>query len=348
MSVSADVKLRTIGPLVLFLFGTIFFRINIYFELELPDIILFDVIALLAGFICWQVGRWAVMTVQKKVPGLQRTQTRLLMLLLILPLLVNFSVFLRIGLQAVLRDQPLWPGLLDYTYTAGVMLFYNCVYITVYEGIYLFRQWQQTYEEKEQLLKTQWRARFDTLKSQVNPHFLFNSLNTLSALIAENPSRAEEFVEEMSTVYRYLLQTNERELTTLRTELAFTHSYFNLLKTRYGTGLALEVAVLEEHQDTMLPPLTLQMLIENAVKHNVILTEQPLHISIRSTADGRLVISNNLQRRSLRVESNQVGLSNIASKYRLLAQPNPTIEEVDAYFSVTLPLILPHNGSVHP
>ncbi|GAA4397081.1 hypothetical protein GCM10023187_05950 [Nibrella viscosa] len=343
MNMSTDVKLRLIGPVVLFLFGTIFFRINIYFEWPLPEIIGFNTIALVAGFSCWQIGRWLVRTVQKRFPGLQRTQTRLLILLLLFPVMVNVCVFLRHSLHTLLRDKPFWPDLLDYTYSAGIQIFYCCVYIAIYEGIYLFQQWRHTYEEKEHLLKTQWQARFDTLKSQVNPHFLFNSLNTLSALIAENPKRAEAFVEEMSTVYRYLLQTNDRELTTLRTELAFIHSYFHLLKTRYGTGLALNVAVPDEHQDTLLPPLTLQMLIENAVKHNVILTEQPLHISIESTNDGRLVVRNNLQRRAVRVESNKVGLSNIASKYRLLSQPNPTIEEAGNYFSVTLPLISTHD-----
>ncbi len=216
--------------------------------------------------------------------------------------------------------------------------FYHFIYIGIYEGSYLFIQWRKTNLEKEALLRMQWQGRFEVLKNQVNPHFLFNSLNTLSSLISENPNLAEAFVDDMASVYRYLLQTNERELTPLRKELDFIDSYYYLLKTRYGSGIALQVAVREEEKDALLPPLTLQMLVENAVKHNTMLPEQPLKIRIETT-DGFLQIKNTLQRKNVRVESNHVGLSNIASKYKLLKQPSPIIEEKDGQFIVTLPLL---------
>ncbi len=188
---------------------------------------------------------------------------------------------------------------------------------------------------KQEKTEVQIRA----LQAQINPHFLFNSLNTLSSLIDESPRQAGDFVDELSSVYRYLLRANEADLTPLRTELHFIESYFHLLKTRHGEGIRLETAVSDAFADSPLPPLTLQLLVENAVKHNVILPEEPLTVRIRTTPARQLVVENTLQRKRLRVESNGVGLSNIAVKYRLLGQAEPLVEEQNGWFRVTLPLL---------
>lgn len=193
--------------------------------------------------------------------------------------------------------------------------------------------------QRMQQEKTEMQMR--ALQSQINPHFLFNGLNTLSSLIDESPTQAADFVNELSNVYRYLLRSNENELTTLQIELRFINSYFHLLKTRFGHSIRLEVSVDESYLETQLPPLTLQLLVENAVKHNVVLAKKPLIIRIQTTDDQQLIVENSLQRKTLRVESNGVGLSNIAVKYRLLNQSPPLIEEHDDLFRVTLPLLAP-------
>ncbi|UFH56533.1 sensor histidine kinase [Spirosoma sp. KNUC1025] len=193
--------------------------------------------------------------------------------------------------------------------------------------------------QRMQQEKTEMQMR--ALQSQINPHFLFNGLNTLSSLIDESPRQAGEFVDELSNVYRYLLRSNENELTTLNVELRFILSYFHLLKTRFGRSIELDIDVDEQHQDALLPPLTLQLLVENAVKHNVVLPKQPLTIRIRTNSENQLIIENTLQRKKLSVESNGVGLSNIAVKYRLLNQSSPLIEEQEGWFRVTLPLLIP-------
>lgn len=179
------------------------------------------------------------------------------------------------------------------------------------------------------------------LQSQINPHFLFNSLNTLSSLIDEQPNQATDFVDELSTVYRYLLRSNDADLTALRVELRFIHSYFHLLRTRFGNSIDLTVDIDERYNEALLPPLTLQLLVENAVKHNIVLLEQPLIIRIRTTIEQQLVVENSLQRKNLHVESTGIGLSNIATKYRLLNQPIPVIDEYKGWFRVTLPLLMP-------
>lgn len=188
---------------------------------------------------------------------------------------------------------------------------------------------------KQQYTEAQMRA----LQSQVNPHFLFNALNTLSALIDENPRQATDYVDELSTVYRYLLRSADQELTTLSNELVFIQSYFQLLKTRFGDSVCPELSIDPTDYDARIPPLTLQLLVENAVKHNRVLPEEPLTIRIRTTKQGQLVVENNMQRRNVRVDSNGVGLNNIADKYRILGHPLPLIEEKEGWFRVTLPLL---------
>lgn len=180
------------------------------------------------------------------------------------------------------------------------------------------------------------------LQSQLNPHFLFNSLNSLSSLIADEPDKAERFVDEMSSVYRYLLRTNDHDLTTLQTELAFIDSYYHLLKTRYGSGIDLKKTIEEPFLHHKLPPLTLQLLLENAVKHNIVSADQPLLIRFATRPDGWLTVSNTLQRKPVnRVNSTQKGLLNIMTKYQLLGQPVPTVAESDGVFTVSFPLVQP-------
>ncbi|RRB07047.1 sensor histidine kinase [Larkinella rosea] len=192
----------------------------------------------------------------------------------------------------------------------------------------------------QQLRQEMSEVQMKALQSQLNPHFLFNSLNSLSSLIADEPVKAEQFVDEMASVYRYILQTNDVELTTLHRELQFIHSYFHLLQTRYARGIDLKIEVATHLMNSQLPPLTLQLLVENAVKHNIVSGDQPLKIHISTTEEAWLTVRNTLQRKSVdRVKSTQKGLLNILTKYKMLGQPTPTVLETGDEFVVTLPLI---------
>lgn len=224
-------------------------------------------------------------------------------------------------------------------------------YVTIYELLF-YRHDSSRYQqelalseqEREKLRVANLQSQFDVLKQQVNPHFLFNSLNSLSSLISEDPKQAEVFVDKLSGVYRYVLRANrgdgpEQHLTTLAAELAFMEAYYHLLQTRYGTGLSLTVDVHERQRSCQIPPLTLQLLVENAVKHNVVSTKRPLSISIATDEQGRLVVQNTLQRKTTRVLSNGVGLANIVAKYQMLNLAQLSIEESQDYFTVRLPLL---------
>lgn len=210
---------------------------------------------------------------------------------------------------------------------------------TVYEGVNYFERWERTLRETEQLKKANLLSQFEGLKSQISPHFLFNSLNSLSSLIDDAPEQAEQFVSEMSSVYRYLLRANETDLVPLIAEMEFARSYFHLLHTRYGDHIRLEQLIDDRYTDYLLPPLTLQLLLENAVKHNIILPDQPLHISIETRDDDRLVVRNNLQRKTSRLASERIGLSNITTQYRLLGEDDVQVQDDNQFFTVTLPLI---------
>ncbi len=166
-----------------------------------------------------------------------------------------------------------------------------------HEGVAFYEKWKKVTDEAEQLKKENLQTQLESLKAQVNPHFLFNSLNSLSSLISEDPVKAEKFLDEMCKVYRYLLRNSEDDLAPLWVEMQFIQSYYHLLKTRYGDSLFLEVDIPDELVWYRIPSLTLQMLVENAVKHNMMLKDRPLQIVITTIAGPRLIISNNLQRK---------------------------------------------------
>jgi tetratricopeptide (TPR) repeat protein len=193
--------------------------------------------------------------------------------------------------------------------------------------------------ENKKLLEENLRSQFEMLKSQVNPHFLFNSLNSLSSLIRLDADRAEQFVEELSSVYRYLLKSNESQLNSLREELDFIQSYVHLLKTRFGDALRFETSISSEDENRQIPPLTLQLLVENTIKHNIVSHNQPLTIKIVSAENHFLIVENNLQRKTSGVISHKVGLSNIASKFEILGIRGLEVGEDEAKFWVMVPLV---------
>ena len=171
----------------------------------------------------------------------------------------------------------------------------TCFLTFLHEGIARYESWKANQDEMEHLKKTYRQGRLQGLKSQVNPHFLFNSLNSLSSLISEDEEQAEKFLDEMSKVYRYMLRNDEEQLVTLDTELKFVASYTYLLKARYGDGLQVQVDIDESDREKVLPPLSLQTIIENAITQNTISKACPLQISISARGNGSLDVINNLQ-----------------------------------------------------
>jgi len=229
----------------------------------------------------------------------------------------------------------------EHQFRTGMVLALTITLIstTFWETDYTFKRWKESLAEKEQLEQLTIRHEFETLKSQVNPHFLFNCFNTLSSLITEDKKSAEAFLNELSKVYRYLLRNNEDGMSTLENELKFVQSYYELLRTRYGAALQLQIEVDKKYESYLLPSLSLQLLIENAVKHNVVSKSSPLVIEIFTTAGHKLIVNNNLQLKPVKSPSNRIGLENIRSKYNLLNQPGFQVIADKKGFCVVLPLV---------
>lgn len=210
--------------------------------------------------------------------------------------------------------------------------------ITLYEAISFYVQLQRTVAEKAQLERQNVESQLEGLRNQVNPHFLFNSLNTLIYLIPEAPSKAVNFVQKLSKVYRYVLESRDAKIIPLAEELEFLKAYTFLLKERFGENLQVNIKDLEHRTDVAIVPLSLQMLFENAIKHNVISTEKPLDIEVFAE-NGHLVVRNTLQRKNQVMDSTGVGLQNIRDRYRMLTDRAVEVITSQQYFTVALPMI---------
>ena len=208
------------------------------------------------------------------------------------------------------------------------------------EGIDRYENWKASLKETERLKKAYKQSQLQGLKSQVNPHFLFNSLNSLSSLINEEGEAAETFLDEMSKVYRYMLRNEDDNLVTVETELTFLRSYQHLLNARFGEGLKIVVDINEEDKQKLLPPLTLQVLIENAFSQNIINKNKPLVIEIRSCNEHSIVVKNNRQPKLMTDETGfENGVDNLILKYELLNQASVFVNETATTREVILPLL---------
>jgi hypothetical protein len=192
--------------------------------------------------------------------------------------------------------------------------------------------------ENEQLRQEQLEARYESLKQQLSPHFLFNSLSTLGSLIDEAPAAAQQFVEELAEVYRYSLQHGEKTAVSLWEEVTFLRSYLYLLQMRFGESLDVHIDLPEVIMDRRLPPLALQLLVENVVKHNVFTRRQPLRIAIEFEAPSTLLVRNTWQPRQTAAPSSGVGLSNLTNRIRMLHQQQLLVKQSVQEFQVFIPL----------
>lgn len=204
--------------------------------------------------------------------------------------------------------------------------------------IYLMRKSQWVQVENQQLRTENLLNQYEALKSQLNPHMLFNSLNTLRSLIRETPDRAQEYLQELSHVLRYTLQGNECRSVSLREEMEFVNAYIFLLKMRYEDNLRFDIRLGEELEVKQLPPMSVQLLIENAVKHNEISNRRPLTISVRVDGDA-LTVSNLIQSKRTESRGLGIGLANLGKRYNLLFKRDISVRQDDRTFTVTIPLI---------
>ena len=207
--------------------------------------------------------------------------------------------------------------------------------------IRLIFQKQSVQLENETLKGEAIQSQYESLKNQLSPHFLFNSLTALKTLINESPDTAQNYVNNLSKALRYTLQSNEKKLVTLKEELDFTESYLYLIKIRFDTNLKINVEIGEKYSSCRLPPLTIQTLVENAVKHNEVSKRKPLTLSIKTTDNASLIVTNSIQAKITEEDGTGIGLTNLSKQFQLLLGKEIIITRENNEFSVEIPLINP-------
>ncbi len=214
------------------------------------------------------------------------------------------------------------------------------ILISAKEGVYFFYEWRDSLVLSEKLKKEKVESQLEALRNQANPHFLFNSLNVLSSLVHTDPDKAEEFINKFASVYRYVLNIQDRNVVTLNEELDFLKSYMYLQKIRFNEGLNFEIDIDEKLKEYFIVPFSLQMLVENAIKHNIVSNENPLIVNVYID-QFKVFVKNNIQLREDDVNSNGVGLSNLRQRYFHLAGIMPDVNQADNEFVVSVPLLKP-------
>jgi len=331
-----DWKLRLISiPIFAFFFPLLVFHLN---PIDTPYIFLaFFFISVLHIMGYWHVERWIVIYIRKKYIDLKDYQKRIiiqsivvLISTLILCFISEFSEFC-FGYSSEHFKTPFFNKFMASLITTVII-------ISIYEGVYAFELFKKGLVENKELQRKNTQAQLESLKNQVNPHFLFNSLNTLISVIPEDPEVAVRFTEKLSQVYRYILEIRDKELITIREEMKCIEAYEYLFSIRFGNNVRFNYENIDLNQHKFIVPLSLQMLIENAIKHNIVSQTKPLKITIKIEEDS-IKVSNNLQLKTVRESSTKLGLSNIKKRYQILAKKEIIILQTADSFSVEIPIL---------
>ncbi|MEC7263692.1 MAG: 2TM domain-containing protein [Bacteroidota bacterium] len=216
--------------------------------------------------------------------------------------------------------------------------FISMVVALLFYAAYFYKYYKERQVKEQKIIAGSASARFDALKNQLDPHFLFNSLNVLTSLIEEDPEQAQKFTTSLSKVYRYVLEQKNKDLVTVDEELNFARTYVRLLKMRFEDSIIFDIPEKCTQPDAKIVPLSLQLLLENAVKHNVVTSSKPLHIKVFEQG-GMLVVTNNLQEKQVVKKSSGVGLQNIRQRYQILTDRAVFINKTNTDFSVALPML---------
>ncbi|WP_290708157.1 histidine kinase [Flavihumibacter sp. CACIAM 22H1] len=290
------------------------------------------------AFIIWEGNRSLLFTLRSYFNWFNQPVKKILALLLVIPFYtIPVSVLLIVGwYQLFLNGQVNWTTIWNNTL---IILISVLFIVHVYETVFLVKESESEMLRNATLEKARAEAELQALKNQIDPHFMFNSLNTLSHLIRTNPAKAQVFNDTLAEVYRYILQNKSRDLVLLQEELSFMDNYLALLKIRYGDCIFINKQVSDTCVHTsLLPPISLQILVENAIKHNTFSQKQPLHIHIIES-HGQLSVSNQIREKK-QAHSNGIGLTNLLERFILITGSQPAIERMNGCFFVHLPLLM--------
>ncbi len=293
---------------------------------------------IMIAFVIYEGSRILHFTLRSYFNWMQHPVKKVLALLLTLPFYcVPVSVILLVCWYKIFLN-----GYTDWSVIKTSVIIITCaVYFTVnvYETFFTVRDMAAEKISKEQLERAKAESQLEALKNQIDPHFIFNSLNTLSHLIEENPANAKLFNDNLADVYRYILQNKSRNLVLLKEEIDFLNHYFQLLKMRFEDAVNLDIQLNENFFELhLVPPISLQVLAENAIKHNEFSKAHPITIQISLMGD-ELMVHNRINKKILPKPSSKIGLTNLAERYKLTTQHTISIKEDESNFTVYLPLL---------
>ncbi|MEO7532239.1 MAG: sensor histidine kinase [Ferruginibacter sp.] len=293
---------------------------------------------ILIAFVIYEGSRFLHFTLRSYFDWLDRPGKKILAILITIPFYcVPVSMLLLVAWYHIFLEGNIdWKAVKLSALLITIAVFFL---VNIYETVFAVRDMAADRINKEQLERARAEAELEALKNQIDPHFIFNSLNTLSHLIEEHPAKAKEFNDSLADVYRYILQNKARDLVLLQEEITFLQHYFSLVKIRFEKAVIMNLVIDDRFTDQyLIPPISLQLLVENAIKHNEFSDDMPLQIGI-IFEDDTLVVSNILHKKILRKPSSQIGLRNLSERYKLITDKQLVVKQEENNFVVYLPVL---------
>jgi sensor histidine kinase YesM len=293
---------------------------------------------ILIAFVIWHGNRYLHYSIRSYFDWINKPIQKIAVLVMSLIFYtVPVSVLMLVGWYNIFTNGPVnWNIVTEST----LIILVAVIFIThVYETAFMVKETESEMIKNEQLVRAKAEAELEALKNQIDPHFIFNSLNTLSHLIEENPAKAKQFNDNLADVYRYILQNKARDLVLLQEEMDFLNNYFSLLRIRFEKAVQLKISIDEEALSQFLvPPISLQILAENAIKHNELSETFPLLLEIELKGE-ELIVHNRVRPKTLHRTSSRIGLKNLRERYKLTTNKEISIIEEANEFTVNLPIL---------
>ena len=342
-TVYGDLKSGTIVSFKISMIFTVIFSACLGGDLNVRNVLITFFISCLYSFLVGFGNGYINVYLDKKWDWLEQTNLRvyygiLVTVLYTVPIVLGINYYIYVILQDVSLE----------VFFSDKMIWVHLFYIILALGVSTFMQarsfmvkWKQASKfeiTQQKIIAGTANAKFESLKNQIDPHFLFNSLNVLSSLIEENPDNAQRFTTSLSKIYRYVLEQKDKELVSVEDELSFAKTYMNLLKMRFENSLFYELPTTNINPDAKVVPLSLQLLLENTVKHNIVSEQKPLHIRIFIDGD-YLAIQNDFQKKEVLQDRQGVGLQNIVNRYGIITNRKVLIEQNEKTFTVKIPIL---------
>jgi len=342
-TVYGNLKSGTIVSFKISMIFTVIFSACLGGDLNVRNVLITFFISCLYSFLVGFGNGYINVYLDKKWDWLEQTNLRvyygiLVTVLYTVPIVLGINYYIYVILQNVSLE----------VFFSDKMIWVHLFYIILALGVSTFMQarsfmvkWKQASKfeiTQQKIIAGTANAKFESLKNQIDPHFLFNSLNVLSSLIEENPDNAQRFTTSLSKIYRYVLEQKDKELVSVEDELSFAKTYMNLLKMRFENSLFYELPTTNINPDAKVVPLSLQLLLENTVKHNIVSEQKPLHIRIFIDGD-YLAIQNDFQKKEVLQDRQGVGLQNIVNRYGIITNRKVLIEQNEKTFTVKIPIL---------